>query len=176
MKTSAQGKPGFKTAHAAFSITEVLVAISIVGVLFLSLYGGITSGFAVVNLARETCANQIVLEKMETIRLYTWDQINSNGFIAPTFTASFYPPLPVGGESTRSNTDSTSRGQRPDLLWDGRNHQRTRGTRLQPPHEARHRHADVDEWQCSSAAPDANARLRIWNAKLHLLIGQDVRE
>ena len=109
MKTSAQGKPGFKTAHAAFSITEVLVAISIVGVLFLSLYGGITSGFAVVNLARENLrANQIVLEKMETIRLYTWDKINSNGFIAPTFTASFYPPLPVGGESTRSNTDSTS--------------------------------------------------------------------
>lgn len=109
MKTSAPGKPGFKTAHAAFSITEVLVAISIVGVLFLSLYGGITSGFAVVNLARENLrANQIVLEKMETIRLYTWDQINSNGFIAPTFTATFYPPLPVGGESTRSNADSTS--------------------------------------------------------------------
>ncbi len=109
MKTSAQGKPGLKTAHAAFSITEVLVAISIVGVLFLSLYGGITSGFAVVNLARENLrANQIVLEKMETIRLYTWDQINSNGFIAPTFTASFYPPLPVEGDGTGSNTDSTS--------------------------------------------------------------------
>ena len=100
MKTSAQGEPGFKPAHAAFSITEVLVAISIVGVLFLSLYGGITSGFAVVNLARENLrANQIVLEKMETIRLYTWDQINSNGFIPTNFVAPFYAVGPQTNSS-----------------------------------------------------------------------------
>jgi hypothetical protein len=45
-----------------------------------------------VSVSREHLrANQIVLERMEMIRLYSWDQINSNGFIPPTFTASFTP-------------------------------------------------------------------------------------
>lgn len=80
------------TGRLAFSMVEVLVAMSIIGILFVSMYGGISSGFAVVHSARETMrANQLMLEKMETIRLYTWEQINSNGFVAPTFSASFYP-------------------------------------------------------------------------------------
>jgi len=39
-------------------------------------------------------ATQIMLERMETIRLYNWDQINgSNGFVIPTiFTNAYYPP------------------------------------------------------------------------------------
>ena len=30
-------------------------------------------------------------EKLETLRLYNWNQINSNGFIPSQFSASFYP-------------------------------------------------------------------------------------
>ena len=70
------------------------MVVAIIGTLFLSLYGGISSGFAVVNLARENLrANQIALEKLETIRLYTWEQVNSNGFVAPTFTEAFFPEI-----------------------------------------------------------------------------------
>lgn len=80
--------------QAGLAMVETLVVVAIIGTLFLSLYGGISSGFAVVNLARENLrANQIALEKMETIRLYTWEQINSNGFINPTFTAPFFPQI-----------------------------------------------------------------------------------
>ncbi len=35
-----------------------------------------------------------MLEKAETIRLYSWDQVNSNGFIPSTFTAT-YDGIPV---------------------------------------------------------------------------------
>jgi hypothetical protein len=55
------------------------------------LYVGFSQGFAVVQLARENLrATQILQEKMETVRLYTWDQVNTPGFIPPTFTAPFY--------------------------------------------------------------------------------------
>src|SRR2546430_17523210 len=71
---------------------EVLVAVAIIGVQFVTLYVGMTQGFGIVQESRENLrATQILQEKMETIQLYTWNQITNAGFIPPTFTASFYP-------------------------------------------------------------------------------------
>ena len=68
--------------------------MSIVGVMFVALYSGFSAGFAVVQLSRENLrATQILQEKMETIRLYTWDQINTPGFIPTRFTDTFYPSV-----------------------------------------------------------------------------------
>jgi type II secretory pathway pseudopilin PulG len=76
---------------AAFSIMEILVAVAIIGVLFFTLYSGITFGFVTIQLARENLrATQILQERMETIRLYNWDQVNSNDFMPTTFTATFF--------------------------------------------------------------------------------------
>lgn len=70
---------------------EVLVAVVVLAIVFVSLYSGISAGFAVVQLARENLrATQILQEKMETIRLYTWDQINTPGFIPTNFVEKFY--------------------------------------------------------------------------------------
>ena len=78
-------------SRAAVSLIEVLVAVSIGGIMFISLYSGFSTGFAVVQLARENLRGaQILQEKMETIRLYTWDQINTSGFIPTNFTDVFY--------------------------------------------------------------------------------------
>lgn len=91
-------KAGLK---AAFALTEVLVSVSLVGVMFVSLYAGLSAGFAVINRARENLrATQIALEKMETVRMYSWDQINSNNFVPATFSAPFYPT--VSGETNSS--------------------------------------------------------------------------
>lgn len=74
------------------SFIEVLVSLAVMGIVFVSLYAGFSSGFGIIQLARENLrATQIMLEKMETIRLYTWTQINSNGFIPTTFT-NYYDP------------------------------------------------------------------------------------
>jgi prepilin-type N-terminal cleavage/methylation domain-containing protein len=84
----------------AYSLVEVLVAMAITGILFVSLYAGFSSGFAIIQLARENLrATQILVEKMETIRLYTWDQLNDTNFIHPTFEAPYYP---LGGGNTNS--------------------------------------------------------------------------
>jgi hypothetical protein len=104
-------KPGFAPVGvrgvAAFSMAEVLVGLSIVAVLFVTMYVGFSSGFGVVELSRENQrATQILLEKMETIRLYSWDQINTAGFIPATFTAPFYATNTTGQGLTYTGTVS----------------------------------------------------------------------
>lgn len=84
----------------AFTLVEVVVATAILGLMFVSFYGGISAGVQIINLSRENLrGNQIMIEKLETIRLYTWDQINSNGFVPPTFTAPFFPSVKDTNES-----------------------------------------------------------------------------
>jgi hypothetical protein len=71
---------------------EVMVAVAIIGVVFIALYAGLAHGFSTVQLARENLrATQILTEKMETIRLYNWDQINDDKFIPNDFVTSYYP-------------------------------------------------------------------------------------
>jgi prepilin-type N-terminal cleavage/methylation domain-containing protein len=94
--------------RSAFTLIEIAVTTAILGVVFVTFYTGIAGGFSLIGLTRENLrADQLLLERMETIRLYSWDQINSNGFIPATFTAPFYPP--VAGQ-TNANTGVTYYG------------------------------------------------------------------
>lgn len=78
--------------QAAFSLAESTVALGVLGTTAGAMLTGMTSGFFTMQLARENVrATQILLEKVETIRLYDWDQINTAGFIPTNFTA-FYDP------------------------------------------------------------------------------------
>jgi prepilin-type N-terminal cleavage/methylation domain-containing protein len=100
MKTATTSD--FAKSEQAFTLIEILVASSLLGIMFVTFYGGIAAGLSIINLSRENLrANQIVIEKMETIRLYSWDQINSNGFIPSTFSAEFYPT--VAGDTNRGS-------------------------------------------------------------------------
>jgi Tfp pilus assembly protein PilE len=75
----------------AFALVELLVGVAVLGIMFVALYSGFSAGFAVVQLARENLrATQILQEKVETIRLYTWEQLNTSGFVPLTFTEPFY--------------------------------------------------------------------------------------
>jgi len=77
-----------------FTLVEGLVASAVSGIVFVSLYAGMTSGFGAIRMSRENLrATQLLQEKFETIRLFNWDQVNSNGFIPSTFTAVLHPDL-----------------------------------------------------------------------------------
>ena len=79
-------------ARRGFSLVEALVAMAVVGVTFTALYSGLTYGFSRVQFSRENQrATQILVEKMETVRLYSWTQLNTPGFVPDTFTATYYP-------------------------------------------------------------------------------------
>ncbi len=76
--------------RSAFTLMEAIVAITVVGVVGVGLYGGMAWATFSIQLSRENLrATQILLEKAEVIRTFTWDQINSNGFVPATFTAPY---------------------------------------------------------------------------------------
>ena len=84
------GKNG--TARGAFTLVEVLVSVAVCGFLFLSLYAGIAQGTSSLQRAREKLrAAQILSEKLEVMRLYNWDQVNTSGYIPSTFVEYQYP-------------------------------------------------------------------------------------
>ena len=68
---------------------ETLLGIGLFGVVFMSLFSALNSGVSTVRSARETLgATQILEEKLDTIRLYTWDQV-STGYISNRFYVPF---------------------------------------------------------------------------------------
>lgn len=88
-----------ETATLAFTLAEVLVAAAIGAFVFSGFFLCLTQGVTVTRLARENLrASQILEQQMETIRLYTWDQINSNGFVPTSFV------FPIDPTSTNTNT------------------------------------------------------------------------
>jgi hypothetical protein len=87
------------TSQMAFALVEVVVGAGLLGIMMISLYGGMSSGFAVTQLARENLrGTQIMLERMEGIRLYNWDQLTTSNMIPASFT-NYYYPLAANGES-----------------------------------------------------------------------------
>ena len=77
--------------------------MAITGIMVTALYAGINSGFYSVRLARENLrATEILVDKMEAVRVCTWSQINSNGFILPTFTALYCPDTANGASGSAS--------------------------------------------------------------------------
>lgn len=86
------GHPGSaaRAGAEAFTIMEMSVATALIGVLVVSVYAALSSGVSSVRLARENLrATQIMLEKTESIRLYTWEQLNTPGFIPTSFIAPY---------------------------------------------------------------------------------------
>ncbi|MEY2408505.1 MAG: hypothetical protein QOF48_1175 [Verrucomicrobiota bacterium] len=77
--------------HSGFTLAEVIVAMGIIGVLTVALYSGMTSATFSVRLARENLrATELLVEKTDGLRLYTWDQLNDPTYMPTNFTASYY--------------------------------------------------------------------------------------
>jgi len=90
--------PNPRAAHqSGITFVDVLMATAIITVMSLGVVGSLTYGFFVMQMARENQrATQVMLEKVETLRLYNWEQVNSNGFIPSTFTDVYDPQAPQG--------------------------------------------------------------------------------
>lgn len=94
MMQRATNRPRSARHREAFSIVEAAVGMALAGIVFGALYASLAWSFTSLRLTRENLrATQILTEKMETIRLYAWDQlIDDTNFLPSTFTASYYPP------------------------------------------------------------------------------------
>ena len=87
-----------KWRNSGLTLIEAIFALAIIGLIVLAVYGAITSGVTSLRMARENLrATQILVEKTESLRLYNWDQLNTN-FIP----ANFIVPYDASSGSTNS--------------------------------------------------------------------------
>lgn len=99
MRISRAVFPEVHRRTQAFTTAEIVVALAIMVVMFVSLYAGMSSGFAVTQVARENLrATQIMLERMEGIRLFNYSQL-TNVDLNPLSFTNYYYPLAGPGES-----------------------------------------------------------------------------
>ena len=86
------------------TLVDVVMAVAMLGIMAGGIFGSFRYGFFTLQLVRENQrATQIILEKVETIRLYSWDQVTStNGFftIPATFPDVYDPQAEVGSQGT----------------------------------------------------------------------------
>jgi hypothetical protein len=88
-----------KQPEKGVTLVDVIIAVALLGVMAGGIFGSFRYGFFTLQLVRENQrATQIILEKVETIRLYSWDQVNSNGFIPATFTDVYDPQAAAGAQ------------------------------------------------------------------------------
>lgn len=77
---------------AGFTLIESAVALTIGAIMLTSLYGAFTSGFATVRTNRENLrATQIMVSRLEGIRLCTFDQLTNTVYNPATFIEYFDP-------------------------------------------------------------------------------------
>jgi len=80
------------TGTRAYTLAEIMVSVFVLSVMMISLYAGFYSGFAIVKLSRENLrATQIMVQKLESARIYSWKQITNSAFLKTNFTDYYNP-------------------------------------------------------------------------------------
>jgi type II secretory pathway pseudopilin PulG len=102
MRISSAISTSTAKARSGFTLIEACFALSLAAFSLVTLYAGITYGMSVTEVTRENLrATQLILEKFETIRLYTWDQLSGvNGFIVPSTFTNSYAVDPTTGKGS----------------------------------------------------------------------------
>lgn len=80
---------------------EVVLATGIISITGAGVIGSVNYGLYIMRVARENQrATQVMLEKLEAIRLYNWTQVTNPGFIPTKFTAPYDPTAAVSSQGT----------------------------------------------------------------------------
>ncbi len=76
-----------------YTFAEVLVSAAILGFVSTSVYGAFSAGYCLIQSTREDLrATQIMVQKTEAIRLFTWSQIcDTNNYLKPVFVEPYDP-------------------------------------------------------------------------------------
>ena len=85
-ETACVSSAGLRTAY---SLVETMVATALLTSIVVGLYAAFSFGFATIKLAQEGLrADQILVQKLETLRIYDWSKI-TNGYLPTNITTSF---------------------------------------------------------------------------------------
>ena len=90
-----------RKGQLAYTILEVVVATVIIAIAAGGVITSINYGLFVMQLARENSrASQIMLERLESVRLYNWTEVTNVGYVPTTFTDYYDPTAPAGMQGT----------------------------------------------------------------------------
>jgi prepilin-type N-terminal cleavage/methylation domain-containing protein len=90
-----------KKRNRGMTLTEVVMATGIIAITGAGVISSINYGLCIMRVARENQrATQVMLEKLEAIRLYNWTQVTNTGFIPTNFSATYDPTAPVNSQGT----------------------------------------------------------------------------
>jgi hypothetical protein len=112
-------------------LTDAVMAIAVLGVVLTSFFACFAFAFGVVKSSRdELRATQILQEKMEAIRLYSWTQLNQNNFVPKTFKeplktngpAFFYGTIVITNAPLSQVYSTNLRHVIVTLTWTNENH------------------------------------------------------
>jgi type II secretory pathway pseudopilin PulG len=85
-----------KKFTSGMTLMEVIMATGIIAITGAGVISSINYGLCIMRIARENQrATQVMLEKLEAIRLYNWTQVTNTGFVPTTFSAP-YDPTGIG--------------------------------------------------------------------------------
>ena len=74
----------------AFSLVELMIGVALFGLVIGGVYSALVAQNAIVRLNTDNvCATQILTEKMELLRLFSWSQITNSAFLPATFSGPF---------------------------------------------------------------------------------------
>ena len=91
-----------------YTFIEIMVAGALLGFMVFSVYTAFSFGFATIALSQENLrADQILVQKLETLRVYDWGKLNS-GYIPSSFTNSFSTNGGVAQGATYTGTVSVT--------------------------------------------------------------------
>jgi len=92
MKTKSVQRAVCSRPLQAFTLVEIVIAMFIVGIVIVALYTALTFGVRMVQLSRENLrATEILTEKMDMLRVYSWDQVMDPTQIPREFDEYFEP-------------------------------------------------------------------------------------
>jgi hypothetical protein len=102
-----------------------MMAVAITMLVSGSVFAVIVEGFRTSAATQQNLrATQILDEQMELIRLYTWEQISSNGFVPSTFTAPYYtnammnaPSFNYNGAISFADSGMATEAYANDMKW-----------------------------------------------------------
>lgn len=92
-------RPGFmhlnrksEKSSGGFSLIEAIIGMGVVGIMITALYSAFTTGFRTEQLDREDIrATQLLIEKMDQLRVISWEQLTDPSITPTNFDASFNP-------------------------------------------------------------------------------------
>ena len=98
IKISSGSEPGGTTPASGFTLVEVLTAAAIAAIIFVAVFASVSVSFSILTNTRQNLrATQIMVSRLEGLRLEAWDTTNglselfNSSYVPTNFTESFYP-------------------------------------------------------------------------------------